>query len=71
MLSKVCRVLGYKRNLLICAYFEALVSPNVHLDINKGSVIFAPLERVPRIGVLIVKTVWGSTVREEDHHLMD
>lgn len=53
------------------AYFEPLVSSNMHLDINKGSVIFAPLERMSRIAMLILKTVWRSTVGKENHDLMD
>jgi len=43
----------------------------MHLDIDKGTVIFAPLERMSRIGMFLVKTVWSSAVREENHDLMN
>jgi hypothetical protein len=43
----------------------------VDLDVNKGTVILAPLEGVARVTVLFVVTIRGSTVGEQDHYLVD
>lgn len=41
------------------------------LDVDERSVILAPLEGVARVTVLLVETIGGSTIGEEDHHLVN
>jgi hypothetical protein len=53
------------------AYLETAFCTKVDLDVHKGTVILEPLECVPGVPVLLVIAVWGSTIREEDHDLVD
>lgn len=43
----------------------------MNLDVHKGTVILEPLEGVSGVPVLLVIAVWSSTIREEDHDLVD
>lgn len=52
-------------------YFETTVGADMHLYIDKGAIVLAPLEGVTGITMFLMKPIWGSAVREKDHHLMD
>lgn len=43
----------------------------MHLDVDEGTVILEPFVGMTRVAVLVVVAVGSSTVREENHHLMD
>jgi len=54
-------------------YFKTIgvVGSHMYFDINERPIILTPLESVPRIAMLIVIPFWSSTVREQNHNLMD
>jgi hypothetical protein len=52
-------------------YLETAISTNVDLGVNEGAVFLGELVGVTRVAVLVVVTVRGSAIREEDHDLMD
>ena len=52
-------------------HLEAAVNSDMDLDINEASIVLEPLESVPRVTVLLVESVRCSTVREENHQLMN
>ena len=57
--------------LLRYAYLEATIGTNVQLCVNKGTICLQPLESVSRVTVHLMVAIGSSTVREENHDLVD
>lgn len=57
--------------LLVVQGLDALVGLQVDLDIVESSVLLDPLEGVARVAVHVTVGVWGTTVTEERHNLVD
>lgn len=43
----------------------------MNLNVNKGTIIFAPFECVSGVTVHMVETLRSTAVRKEDHHLVN
>ena len=52
-------------------YLETALCAEVDLNVDKGAIVLAPFEGVSRVAVLMLVTGRSSTVREEDHQLMN
>jgi len=53
------------------SYLEAIVSADVDLSVHPFTILANKFVGVSRVTVFLVVTVGSSTVREEDHDLMD
>lgn len=72
LLSAVVRVLSREAGgCLVIESLEATIGTAVDLYVYEGAISLAPLESVARISVLVEDAIRSSTVREEDHHLVD
>jgi hypothetical protein len=52
-------------------YLEATIGTNVHLCVNKGTICLQPLKSVSRVAMHLMIAIGSSTVREENHDLVD
>jgi hypothetical protein len=50
---------------------EAIDGPNVDLCVHERTVGLVPLESMSGVSMLVVVTVWSSTIREKDHDLVN
>lgn len=62
---------GELGGLFVCEGFVALVGFAVDLDVIEGAVGLDPLVGVAGVAVHVAIGVWGATVTEEVHHLVD
>lgn len=71
-LDTIVRVLPSElASLSISEGLEASTDPEVDLDVDVLALLIDELQGVPRVSVHVAVTLGCSTVREEDHDLMD
>ena len=62
---------GEFASLLVVQNLESLIGSYVDLGVNVASVLLDVFEGVTGVSVHVMIPIWSSTIREEDHDLMD
>ena len=68
MIRVVARKLG---SLRVSESLEAAPNPEVDLDVMEFALSIDKLESVTGVSVHVAVTLWGSTIGEENHNLVD